>query len=326
MVKRDNKGKETRAVVPVRADSGDSTCPTWLDREARKRIAHANVICTALINVGYIVCRASSNEMGRDSAQLLLEAFRNPQRRLDIGIHGLDILCVPVSSNTVKLEFLGVFKDGTLPPEIQLGIIKLHFKETIDLESFYESQASACNKLGPEVWIHAQINRLVDGKRQRDRVTYGLLYGKASESIVEQAAKQAIDSASESINKQIIGAIGNINDALALAKQASELGDLEATMLARNYARAYADATAKALGPEYLTVSAALRILARFDLHGLTHTPILESVHESLMASIYALPSPTVNTNSLDSVWICVEHVKVHSPADVAALAKWMRE
>ena len=329
MVKRDAKGKELRSVVPIRADAGDSTCPTWLDREARKRVEEMLPVVTALANLGYAICVASAPNMSRWEAQAIMGFFRNPKFRISLGIHGLDILCVPSSATQVRLLFLAVFKHGAIPPQIDItSDLKLHFREAYDVDSgFYAAVPIACSTLGPEIWIAAQVNRLVDGKRQRDRITFGCLYGQAAENVVKEAAKLEVKDVSKSKeeSKLVSDTRNNIASAIAICSKAASAGDLAAAVQARSYARAYAEDLQRQLGNEYPALCLAITYMARYNLSGLADVPVMEHVHTELMSLIAALPKP-LNRDTLDNIWYCVEMVKVHSPADLASLAAWMRE
>lgn len=329
MVKRDSKGKETRAVVPIRADAGDSTCPTWLDRECRKRVKEMTPICLALINLGYTINVAQVSSLSRFQAQAVMQVFRSPHFRKAVGIHGLDILCVPSSPTEVRLLFLAVFKKGSVPPEIGVTHdLKLHFRACFDIDAcFFAAPSSACIKLGVQTWIAAQVNRVVDGKRQRDRITFGCLYGNAAEEVVREGSvvESAASKCDEKASQLIESTKRNIASAISICSRAAGQGDLVAAVQARSYARAYAEDLTNALGNSYPTLCLAISYMARYDLSGLANVPVMEHIHTELMSAINSLPLPA-NRDSLDNVWFCVEMVKVHSPQDIANLAAWMRE
>lgn len=325
MCKDDNHGNRKRTIVAVRADAGDSTCPSWLQRTAYNRIKAVEPLLNACSLVGLHVGRASIGPFSRTVAKGLIESLTSAQLKYELDIQGLDILVVPDSLDLsqVHLHILGAFA-GALPTIVSPDNHFIQFQALSGWESMYKAMYNTCAEVGADRWINYHIDSV--GVRLRQRVTSGCFYGQAAERLVNQASKLVRDSALLPLQLQcdVVSVETNIKAALEIAEQAAQHGDLQAASSAAQYAQAYAeDIQGKLLDAGAPVVGLALTLLSRFDLSGLTLSPVLLSVHDELMKQIASLPLPLERKTPV--LWQCVEHAKVSGPRDIITLVKWAR-
>lgn len=321
--KVDSRGKVVRAISAVRCDAGDSTCPTWLAREAKERMSEMLPVTEACEVLGNTIGYATSSSIDRASSASVVAEFRSPQFRESYGIVGLDIIVVPDSAKTVRLHLLAAFA-GPVPVNMQLfGAVVLSFTPQIDISSMYEAPTTECLRLGPKDWIRSQVARFINGKRCRDRFTYGVFYGRQSEEIIVSAAEIKQEVSDIDVVGPLMKAQINIDAALSIANEAVLAGDLGAALHAQGLVNAYLDELRAGPLQGHLLLSVAAGILARINLDGLENSPVLPDVHARFMTALLSLPQPAIIESS---EWQCVEHVKISCLADIEALAKWVRE
>jgi hypothetical protein len=323
MVRRSADGKESRAAVAVRCDAGDSTCPAYLDREAFKRLRGIAPITVACREVGYQICYAKSPVIQRADASRAIASIAEPMYRSAYGIVGMDILTVPCVGG-VRLHVLAAFEPGASDLVLS-SPVSLSFNPLINLNVMYEAPGVAARELGPEAWFHAQMSRMIDGRRVRDRHTYGVFFGSAGNSLIKRAAEMTIVGLDAATNEALVTAESKLCAALSIVNDAVACGDKLAAVSAMGYARAYIDdAKTTAVGEHGLLMASLwLRLNEASSLHGLSDAPALGSEHESLMQRIWSLPPLLPRTVQ---PWQCIERVQIHSMADIVALARWVKD
>lgn len=314
----DRDGKEIRAIVAVRSDAGDSTCPTFLERQGKKRASEMMPIVAACNKLGYIIASARSPAIPRDKIKQALSFFGDPAWRKLHGILGVDILIVPTVDNLVVAHVLCCFAGSchniTLP-------VTLDFHPIIDIERLYDEPACAAYALGPALWIESQVARFRDGKRCRDRLTYGCFYGKLCEEFIVAAATLERKDISTTAIAALHEVEARIQQSIELTKRCLDVGDLEAARAAYSYIGAYIYDAHLDLAAYPLVVS-ALRYTSFVDFSGCSDAPALPSLHDELMVEVRSLPHPKPLAAP---AWRCIELVPVHSVADIMSLIDWAR-
>ena len=313
-------GKEIRACAAVRADAGDATCPTWLEREGRKRSKLMSPVIYAAKALGFTIAKGESSPMTRGYATEVRALFSDASWRARLNIVGADVLTVPVDANTVKLVIVAAFSGS--PYAVSCGTATVWFKEHDGFDSVYSIPYEQCISLGARTWIEAQLNRMVDGERQRDRMTCGIFYGKAATDTINRAAELQKPTFDATADVAFEDARTRIETAMAIVEEATKAGDLVAAKAAHGFAVSYADDADVAL-QLYPLVAAQLHLLTVFDFSGLEADVTMASVHDELIAKVRELPACKTRTAN---PWRVVGQVTVRGIAELKALAAWMRE
>lgn len=319
LVRIDNHGKEVRAVVAVRSDAGDSTCPTFLERQGHKRSREMQPTIRACTMLGYTIASASSPPIPRNRVREALSAFADSAWRKLHFVAGVDILIVPTLDHKVIVHVLAAFEPNqihniTIP-------ITFDFSPLINIERFYDETACAAYALGPAAWIEAQVARFSDGKRARDRLTYGCFYGKRAESIIIQAATLEKKQLSNEAASTLRDIESKIAQSIELTKRCLSAGDLEAAKAAYGFVGAYIYDAHIDLAL-YPILAESLKYTSYVDFSGCTDAPALPSLHDSFMIEVRSLPHPKP---LVSPQWRCIELVSVHSISDILTLIDWAR-
>lgn len=325
LTSRNNANQEVRTCVAVRSDSGDSTCPTWLEREGKRRIKAMHPILRGCTELGYVLASAHIYNVNHTVASNIRRLFANESFRNKNNIAGIDVLFIPVSPTGVDVWLIAAFIGYVHPIDVGGGFnfpnCIAEFVTNPEVEGIYMKMYEAAENLGPAKWIEAQLSRFIDGKRARDRATYGVFYGKASEEIVMRGASIEIGALTNVEAGELAIIRHKIHSAMELTLKAAKVGDVVASKAAHGFAVAYAQ-DAQTMFERYPAIYASLALLTSFDFTGFTDSPPLHAIHEELMVAVRAMPAPKGREVS---AWTCVEHVAVHGPKDIAALAEWMR-
>lgn len=311
----DSTGKMQRSISAIRADAGDISCPHWLARQAHNLKKQMHPILDACIQLGLWIGKANIGPIDLTTArQLLVDLSRF---RESAGCLGLDVRTTPVKDSLthVNLHIIGAFESQ---PELFCGIQFTYAAASWD--SIYDEMFLACESFGPIAWI----NYLIDSKEQRarSRVTLGCFYGDKAKELVAKAATNVEAGIAESLQKDILAARARISQALDIAKQASEKGDLESTVNAVAYAKAYAEDMQEPLN-EYPTVKLALMNLADFDLTGLKDLPVLAEIRNHFIEQLKFLPIP--KPRALPPAWQSAGYIRIDSIHDLLEAVKWVK-
>jgi len=326
LVNINTAGKERRAVVPIRADAGDATCPTWLERCARNRALKMRAIILACRKLHYQVRYAKTEPISREVAEIIRTWLGRVALNGTNEVLGLDVIAIPCTTDTVQLHILAVFppSDNIRPPTVTAAgtNVMLVFNNIVDWTTMYSATYEMAWKLGPLAWAKAQLGCYVNGKRIRDRSTYGLFYGKQAEAIIQQAAAIARSTLSVELQASVHKLEQQIVWALDITKRAADVGDAIASRGAHDFAKSYAAECAGLLS-DYMLVAESIRISTQFDFSGLQNLPTLAHVRDSFIKEIWNLPAAKL---AQQPQWRCIEQVTVTCREDIRKLAEWMRE
>lgn len=327
---RDNgAGRMIRTACAVRPDAGDTSCPSFLERQAHNRCKEMRPLVLACSKVGYKICRAVLTGVPRLEAASIIRELCTDTDTLP-GVHGLDILTVPsiiegpMPSRRVDIHVIAAM-DVERDYYLKSTDLTVRFLPgMLNWEASHEAMFNACLAYGPSEWINLHIDMALPGLKLRSRITKGCFYGAAAEKLVKRAAELDCESMPALLNLEVGKVSADIQAALAIAVDAAEQGDLQSAQRACQYATCYAEDIASDLETEYPVVKLALSLLARFDLTGLVDTPVLPSIREALQSRIDSLRLP--KERKLPEVWQCVEHVKIKTVEDIKALVAWIKE
>lgn len=315
MHRRGPTGKMQRCVVMVRADAGDASCPSWLERAAYNRVKKMTPIIQAASQLGYEIVKCSFGPMRKVEAQTLITQLT--AERSITGLVGLDCLVVP------DVFVFGLVNVHVIAAQTVAGMSLFDFVPAIATwDSLHYEMHKAAISLGPVKWTELLIANASD-EWSRSRVTSGIFYGKAAEAIVKKAAEKVEAELVEQLRIEVELTRVKIENALNIAAEAAKAGDVENATLAVQYAKAYAEDMGPRLKDEFPILKLALELAASFDLSGLVASPVLDYVRKMFDERIAALPKPA--PREAVEAWQCVEHVVIKGPNDLIRLAAWVK-
>ncbi len=276
---------------------------------------------------GLFIAKASTGPLDRLTAKRFTEEITSPITRNALSAEGLDVHTVPVvgSPDKVTVHLLGAFSVCPSIIHSPLSNIILEFTDaSFTWEETFGLLLQACNAYGAADWIRLHIGNLTSGLRLRSRITCGIFYGKNAKQLVAQGAAFEQSSLVKKQSVEVDFTEVHIENALAIAHEAAEAGDLNVAVRAARFAACYAEDMNAKLESYHSVLQQHLTWSAEMDLTGLSDSPVLPDTHTDLLAKLSRLPMP------LDRIahegWECVGFKAIRCAKDLSDVVKWVKK
>ena len=215
----------SRASVAAKKDAGDTSCPEYLDRQARERRGTLLAPVAAAHALGYDL-RLLRAEVDADKADQRTAWLGDKRWRERRAIVGAAVNVVPLGAGRALLVGLLVLGPGAdhVPLAAELGAVELPPSDG-DL-GWLDEAARVARAAGPAEWVRWQIDERVraGGKTTRNYAAVGAFYGAAARAdLVQRAATARPDAAELAVTE---AARGKAAEAAAIATAAAAAGDL----------------------------------------------------------------------------------------------------
>jgi hypothetical protein len=209
---------ETRAVKSIKPDAGDSTCPQFLDREARKQRGRLWPNIAASRAVGRTVAYATMCGLPAETGEIR-RLLGDTSWRARRGIVAYAGQLIPLLDGREALSLLLDLNDLASERELaeKLGVRFRPMSEELD---WLDDVPNAARAAGPERWVNMCLDRMAanGGKRTRDRFTGGEWNGhnriKLHERVANLQAPAETDAAVQAAQAVVLEAGDILREAI----------------------------------------------------------------------------------------------------------------